>query len=236
MSVLLSLLALGRAQAPSSKERIPLLRSPFSESYEGPKVLGNLLVGLQQDDPADRFDIESIWLGLPREPRDRTVCVAIRTQDGTYRALNPYKVKANGGADAALDANSKYWNQLKQYGGRQVAVLARLVETEDCSPAAYGKLVVARQHETPSGARTIVAQINAEPNHIKLRLLSGQREVAPVAVCSSDNTRNQIAFESVCTLTPTQPLQPGEYKLSLSVREQFGDHTDEFPVLIVGTR
>jgi hypothetical protein len=145
-------------------------------------------------------------------------------------------VKANGSADGALDAQSKYLSQLKKYGGRQVAVLARLVESDDCSPATYGKLVIARQHETPGGARTIVAQINAEPNHIKLRLLSGQREVAPVAVCSSDSTGNHIAFESVCTLTPVQPLQPGEYKLSLSVRERFGDQTDEFPVLIVGMR
>jgi hypothetical protein len=144
-------------------------------------------------------------------------------------------VKANGSTDGALYANSQVWRRLN-YGGRQVAVLARLVENEDCSPASYGKLVIARQHETPGGARTIVAQINAEPNHIKLRLLSGEREVAPMAVCSSDSSMNQIAFASVCTLSPAQPLQQGEYKLSLSVREQFGDHTDEFPVLIAGMR
>jgi hypothetical protein len=215
----------------------------YSELYlENPKVSGNLVVGVRWASstgvgrPVVRFDPLNVRMIVPAELYGRSACVDVTSKDGRYTAENLYAVPPDPPRQPKLYTRTKYEDVLHGYVLDSVAVMIRA--GSDCNVAQSGTIVPAVL--VPQGSdmatemsrvRSLVVQVNADPDRVRLGLYKSDETNLGNAICISAGEGVLISYSTTCTFEPAR-LSPGSYRLHFEITERFKIVPANFVLLV----
>lgn len=204
-AVLLSLFAAGHALAQGFVDALP--PDDFYEEFdEVPNVSGGQLLGLRIEGDKQWPAVDSpIFLKPPSETQ--TICVRVATQDGRYRASNPFGVpQMEGSSNIRLATLTKsYLSTLSRYLTEEIAVRAYVAHEPGCSPQFAVNIPFVS--DTAGGLQTLVLYVNSGGLDVQAALFETETDeaagAAPIAtgLCTGLGSSGRIAYNSECRIT-----------------------------------
>ncbi|MHA6298561.1 hypothetical protein [Devosia sp. CAU 1758] len=177
----------------------------YEEFDEVPNVSGGQLLGLRLEGGSKWPSVTSpIFLKPPSDTS--AICIRVATQDGRYRASNPFVVpEADELANIRLATLTRsYLTILSRYVTDEIAVRAYVPEQPDCS--AQSAINLPFVSEIGADLNTLVLYVNSGGLDVRASLFLSEAEEAmggvPIAsaVCKGLGTSGRIAYNNQCRI------------------------------------
>ncbi len=218
-----------------AQERVPLTGS-FREAFASGPLTGTrnirtveTLVGLRIESPDAALDITNVRIGLGASEARGPVCFRAISRDGRYSASATYQTGSIKGTPA-IDAPSRYRDELKSYRTSEIAIAAFVAP--GCDIGKSTELFVPL-HGDARRENVLVAQINVSGSRVRAQLSAAGRAVGDVVSCPAIEGGPRIGFTNECRVA-VGALPAGTYTLTLVETTTAGSsQTRSYPVRLI---
>ena len=169
------------------------------------------LVGLRVGTAGGAFEAKMVRVALGGQAASGQLCIRMMARDGRYSAFATYNPQTSS-KSPAIDAPTKYENELRGYAMSDLAVAAFVAP--NCDVGRAGELYAAVVGK-PSKTDELVVQINAPSSRTRAQLMRGDSAIGSAILCLPIEGGPRIGFTGECRL-PLAGHAAGSYRLVLT--------------------